>query len=103
MEDINNTINLKQYLGMIHDDGCFIIPSYQRGYVWGQEKDGQRVNSVDNILNTLINGYNDKRQVFLQGITVCEKEHDVILVDGQQRTTFFIFYLKVWIIQVISR
>ena len=94
MEDINNTINLKQYLGMIHDDGCVIIPSYQRGYVWGQEKDGQRVNSVDNILNTLINGYNDKRQVFLQGITVCEKEHDVILVDGQQRTTFFYLLLK---------
>ena len=89
----NNTYTLSEYVRLVKD-GAFIIPSYQRGYVWGQEKPGQKKNSVLNILDTLIDGFTNDKDVFLQGITVCEKDNDIILVDGQQRTTFFYLFLK---------
>lgn len=90
----NNTYTLAEYLNLVTQDGTFVIPSYQRGYVWGQEKPGQRKNSVENILDTLLDGYNNEKDVFLQGITVCEANPDIVLVDGQQRTTFFYLFLK---------
>lgn len=91
---MNNTLTLSEYVNLVKEGGAFIIPSYQRGYVWGQEKPGLKKNSVLNIIDTLIDGFTDKKDVFLQGITVCEKGADIILVDGQQRTTFFYLFLK---------
>lgn len=90
----NNTYTLSEYVHLLKQGGSFIIPSYQRGYVWGQEKPGLKKNSVLNILDTLIDGFLNDKDVFLQGITVCEKGADIILVDGQQRTTFFYLFLK---------
>ena len=91
----SNTITLVEYLNKVDpNNGAFIIPSYQRGYVWGQERAGQRVNSVINILESLIDGFNNKKEIFLQGITVCEDGNNITLVDGQQRTTFFYLLLK---------
>ena len=91
----SNTITLVEYLTKVDpNNGAFIIPSYQRGYVWGQERVGQRVNSVVNILESLIDGFNNKKEIFLQGITVCENGNNITLVDGQQRTTFFYLLLK---------
>ena len=90
-----NTISLNQYLEKIAPDGRFVIPEYQRGYVWGQKKPGYETDSVTNLLNSLISGYNENRkELFMQGITVCEKNKDIIIVDGQQRTTFFYLLLK---------
>lgn len=91
---MNNTLTLSEYVNLVKQGGSFIIPSYQRGYVWGQEKPGLKKNSVLNIIDTLIDGFTDKKDIFLQGITVCEKGADIILVDGQQRTTFFYLFLK---------
>ena len=91
----SNTITLVEYLTKVDtNNGAFIIPSYQRGYVWGQERVGQRVNSIVNILESLIDGFNNKKEIFLQGITVCEDGNNITLVDGQQRTTFFYLLLK---------
>ena len=90
----NNTYTLSEYVHLLKQGGSFIIPSYQRGYVWGQEKPRLKKNSVLNILDTLIDGFLNDKDVFLQGITVCEKGADIILVDGQQRTTFFYLFLK---------
>lgn len=90
----NNTYTLSEYVHLLKQGGSFIIPSYQRGYVWGQEKPRLKKNSVLNILDTLIDGFVNDKDVFLQGITVCEKGADIILVDGQQRTTFFYLFLK---------
>ena len=91
----SNTITLVEYLTKVDpNNGAFIIPSYQRGYVWGQERVGQRVNSVVNILESLIDGFNNNKEIFLQGITVCEDGNNITLVDGQQRTTFFYLLLK---------
>ena len=91
----SNTITLIEYLNKVDpNNGAFIIPSYQRGYVWGQVRVGQRVNSVVNILESLMDGFNNKKEIFLQGITVCEDGNNITLVDGQQRTTFFYLLLK---------
>ena len=91
----SNTITLSEYLNKIDSgNGSFIIPPYQRGYVWGQERVGQKVNSVVNILDSLIDGFNNDKEIFLQGITVCEDDNNITLVDGQQRTTFFYLLLK---------
>ena len=91
----NSTITLNEYLQQTQDKGGkFIIPSYQRGYVWGQEKEGQKSNAVEVLLDSLINGFQQDKEIFLQGITVCETADGITLVDGQQRTTFFYLLLK---------
>lgn len=89
-----NTYTLSEYVNLVSDNRTFIIPSYQRGYIWGQEKTGVRKNSVVNILDTLIDGFKNEKDIFIQGITVCETGNDIVLVDGQQRTTFFYLLLK---------
>ena len=36
MAEAKNTISLKEYIDKLNGKGSFIIPDYQRGYVWGQ-------------------------------------------------------------------
>lgn len=43
--------------------------------------------------NSLIPGFENNTEVFIQGITVCEGDR-IVLVDGQQRTTFFYLLMK---------
>ena len=38
--------------------------------------------------------FRDQKDVFLQGFTVTEKDHEIILIDGQQRTTCLYLLLK---------
>ena len=53
---MNNLISLKEYL----DKGkTFVIPNYQRGYVWGKNNKSDK-NSVEFILETIKNGYSNK-------------------------------------------
>lgn len=66
----------------------FIIPEYQRGYIWGKSRKASK-NSVEYILETLINHFDSGVEVFLQGLTVTENNSSIVLIDGQQRTTFF--------------
>lgn len=89
------TITLNEYLEILHSEGSFIIPDYQRGYVWGQKKKNVPEDSVTYLIKTLKEGFPNK-DIFLQGITVHEKKnsYDLVLVDGQQRTTFFYLLLK---------
>ena len=96
-EDINRTaISLREYLGLLHNEGSFVIPDYQRGYVWGQRKKNEKMDSVTFLIRTLKEAYSVKKEVFLQGITVHgnSNSYDINLVDGQQRTTFFYLLLK---------
>lgn len=37
---------------------------------------------------------NNKKEIFLQGLTVSENDEEIILIDGQQRITFFYLLLK---------
>ena len=100
MTKIKNTIPLKEYIGKLKGNGRFVIPDYQRGYIWGQynpnhfSQDG--LDSVSFLVNSILKGFETKRDVFLQGITVhtIPSTNDIVLVDGQQRTTFFYLLLK---------
>lgn len=86
------TLTLKDYLEKLKP---FIVPDYQRGYVWGKKKDGIKKDSVTYMLeNSLLPGYKQNTEIFIQGITVCEQSGQIILIDGQQRTTFFYLLLK---------
>lgn len=90
------TITLSNYIQLLKGSGSFVIPDYQRGYVWGQRKKNSQSDSVSFLINSLKESYNHKSDIFLQGITVHEKKEsfDIVLVDGQQRTTFFYLLLK---------
>lgn len=83
------TITLKQYLDK---NKTFVIPDYQRGYVWGKNSD--KKNAVENLMDDLITRYSSNTEVFLQGVTVTETADEIILIDGQQRTTCLYLLLK---------
>jgi uncharacterized protein with ParB-like and HNH nuclease domain len=87
---MNATITLRDYL---NKGKIFVIPEYQRGYVWGKRKTGSQ-DSVSYMLDSLIEGFEAQKDVFIQGVTVSESDNEIILVDGQQRTTFFYLLLK---------
>jgi len=89
---MNATITLREYIGK---NKIFVVPNYQRGYVWGKKpKESGKKDAVTYILeNSLIPGFEKNTEVFIQGITVCEGDR-IVLVDGQQRTTFFYLLLK---------
>lgn len=91
---------LKEYIY----DHIIDIPCYQRGYVWGKKHEGTK-DSVSFMLDTLMEGYGtdetedqDRKDIFVQGITVVPSEdgadNKYIVIDGQQRTTFFYLLLK---------
>jgi uncharacterized protein with ParB-like and HNH nuclease domain len=86
---------LKEYL--YPKDKIFRIPNYQRGYKWAVKENGNE-SAVEELLNNLISAYKDERtkSYFLQGITVNEDGNNIILIDGQQRTTTL--YLLLWCI-----
>ena len=107
-------ITLEQFLKKTGENGRFIIPDYQRGYIWGQAnlRDKKKEDSVNYMLNSLLTGFKEAKELFIQGITVKESlektkdlfiqgitvhedsEKNITLVDGQQRTTFFFLLLK---------
>ena len=89
---MNATITLREYL---EKGKTFVIPNYQRGYVWGKKSKKSNLDAVSYILEkSLIPGFYNHTPVFIQGITVTETDKEIILIDGQQRTTFFYLLLK---------
>ena len=87
---MNAIITLGEYLDK---KKVFVIPNYQRGYVWGKNNDGKSENAVTHMIKSLLKGYADGTSVFIQGVTVSEQDK-IVLIDGQQRTTFFYLLLK---------
>jgi uncharacterized protein with ParB-like and HNH nuclease domain len=89
---MNAIITLNEYL---KKGKTFVIPNYQRGYIWGKQKRGEDKDSVTYFLeDSIIPGLKQNTEIFIQGVTVCEKANEIILIDGQQRTTFFYLLLK---------
>lgn len=81
---------LKEYLYPDNGPKKFVIPNYQRGYKWSVRLTDKQKTSVEFLVEGLISAYNknnDGQQFFLQGVTVVEDGDQVILIDGQQRTT----------------
>ena len=87
---MNSIITLQEYL---RKGKTFVIPDYQRGYIWGKKRaDGS--NSAENLLKDLLSHFRNGMGVFLHGVTVSETGKEIVLVDGQQRTTFLFFLMK---------
>ena len=82
---MNATITLREYL---NKKKPFVVPNYQRGYVWGKKNEGKPDDSVTHMIKSLLKGYNEGASIFIQGVTVSEQD-TIVLIDGQQRTTFF--------------
>lgn len=89
---MDSTITLRNYL---EKRKTFVIPDYQRGYVWGKKKSNSNdLDSVTYILNTIFEKFSANDPIFLQGVTVTESRKNITLIDGQQRTTFLYILLK---------
>lgn len=68
----------------------FVIPNYQRGYKWGvPNNDFSKESSLGYFTKSLIEAFNRDadQKYFIEAITAVEKNNQIILVDGQQRTT----------------
>ncbi len=79
---------------LLQKQNIFVIPNYQRGYVWGKSHGDGDKNSVEYILESIMSSYKRKQDLFLQGITVTEDASSITLIDGQQRMTFFYLLLN---------
>lgn len=88
------TISLRDYLKK-NEKKVFEIPSYQRGYVWGKRRGDNKEDSVTFLMKDIARRFSGGEDIFIQGITVSEKTDKIIIIDGQQRTTFFYLLLKV--------
>ena len=89
---MDSTITLRKY---IEKGKTFVIPSYQRGYIWGKRKSNpEDIDSVSYILNSIFSKLSNCENIFLQGVTVSENKDTITLIDGQQRTTFLFILLK---------
>ncbi len=86
---------LKEYLFPDSGKKTFVIPNYQRGYKWSV-KIAEEQTAVEYLLNGLLLAFSSgsEQQFFLQGVTVVEDGDNIILIDGQQRTTSL--YLILW-------
>jgi hypothetical protein len=82
--------NIREYIS----GKTFIIPNYQRGYKWGIPHTNSKC-SVQILLDDILKAKEgNKGEYFIQGVTVTEKNEDIILIDGQQRTTTLYLLLK---------
>lgn len=88
---MNATITLREYL---EKGKTFVVPNYQRGYVWGKKRPKDDRDSVSYMLDSLLDSFRKNTEVFIQGVTVSETGKEIILIDGQQRTTFFYLLLN---------
>lgn len=79
----------------------FFIPSYQRPYAWQVAQCDQLVEDI----NQHMENFDEKSQdnYFFGAILIAQEsgeEHDVTLIDGQQRTTTFMLLLKALLLKV---
>jgi hypothetical protein len=89
----NKTVfkTIEEYL--FQENKTFVIPNYQRGYKWAVKEPNHSQTAVEVLLDDLLKA-NQEQQYFLQGVTVAEEGNNIILIDGQQRTTTL--YLLLW-------
>ena len=81
-----NTTEIKLEAKLVGDiQGFFFVPSYQRGYRWG---DAEVIRLLDDIYAT-----EGKRNYCLQPVVVRKNGDRFELIDGQQRlTTLYLIY-----------
>jgi hypothetical protein len=89
--------NFKSLMDYFNHNNTFVVPYYQRGYKWSLQKNPKK---GDLHLSLLLSDLKSEFQIaqkdgvliknheyYLQGITVKERNNEIELVDGQQRTT----------------
>lgn len=83
MNSAKNDIKLTtKHVGFV--EGKFYIPSFQRGYRWGQDEVTRLLDDVNS---------NGTKNYCLQPVVVRRREDSFELIDGQQRlTTLFLIY-----------
>ena len=88
--------SIKSLDGYLKLASTFIIPYYQRGYIWGKNNGSNKEDDAAAVLmKSIMDAFENKQELFLQGIITTEpKNNEVILIDGQQRTTFFYLLLR---------
>jgi hypothetical protein len=79
----------------------FIIPNYQRGYKWAVKENEKTLSAVEKLVNDLLAAPKEQ-SYFLQGVTVVENENDIVLIDGQQRTTTLYLLLRCLDIKLVE-
>lgn len=79
----------------------FFIPSYQRPYAWQVAQCDQLVEDINQHMENFVE--KDQDNYFFGAILIAQEsgeEHDVTLIDGQQRTTTFMLLLKALLLKV---
>lgn len=92
-----------QNIGTFFGRGEFYIPSYQRPYAWQISQCEQLVEDIETHQENFDAGTQDN--YFFGAILIAQEsgeEHDVTLIDGQQRTTSFMLLLKAALIKIKS-
>ena len=95
---INKVCSRQLSLKDIFDDKLsFIIPAYQRPYVWGDE-------NISRLFEDIYNACKDDRPYFLGTIVTSSGENDTVkvLIDGQQRFTTLILLSIIFKIEGVS-
>lgn len=76
----------------------FYIPSYQRPYAWQVAQCDQLIEDINQHMENFDKDSQDN--YFFGAVLIAQEsgeDHDVTLIDGQQRTTTFMLLLKTWI------
>ena len=92
-----------QNIGTFFGRNEFYIPSYQRPYAWQISQCEQLVEDIETHQENFDAGTQDN--YFFGAILIAQEsgeEHDVTLIDGQQRTTSFMLLLKAALIKIKS-
>lgn len=79
-------LSLRQLLAKT--DGKFIVPAYQRRYVWGHPADGDS-DPAAFLARGLAEAVLSGEPLFVNGITLLPRKGGYEVVDGQQRIIFF--------------
>jgi hypothetical protein len=86
---MEHKINIREYF----EKGTFIIPEYQRGYKW-PVNESLKESALEFFINSLIKSRH-LDEYFIEAVTVVKENGNVIIVDGQQRTTSLILIFAV--------
>jgi hypothetical protein len=86
---LRNKLDKNDKNTVLRNDRKYIIPVYQRPYSWGEEQ-------VSKLMSDIFAAYEGRNQVFLGTMQIsAETNHEVEIIDGQQRLTTLLVLLKV--------
>lgn len=85
-----NTINS---LLTTNNNAKFIVPEYQRPYVWDEDKAYKLFDDIWEFTSKQ-ESVNTEETYFLGSLVACENRHNIEIIDGQQRITSIFLLLR---------